>query len=479
MQRDPTVVKAIARTIAKAVGETVAKPVGETFGRYRVISLLGQGGMGVVYRAEHAGLGRKAAIKVLLPQLVRDPVALRRVFHEARTVGQLGHPALPHLLDCGALPDGRAFLATELLDGESLEARLDSKGPLALVNALKVTHQIALGLAAAHAEGIVHRDLRPDGIFLVPAPGGHELVKILDFGLGHLGHITSEGRVNRSGSTLGPPLYAAPEQCRGETQVDARADIYALGCILFAMLTARPPFVAASSVDLAQLHQSAPTPRLASLGVLVPDAVADLLAILLEKSAAQRLPSMMVAALRIAVLLQDPQVKETSQDLAAFQRPTASLRSLRKPSAQALPASTAPPAPAFMPAAKPAQILALARALTRRRALLATVSATIAGAVTLATGGRKTPSAPIALQIPAVARAPLPTPPAPPLPRWPMPLVSELPPPPPWQGMPRADTGRETSAKSTAPRSRDTETVGRSSQPRLRKQLEIEKKLPF
>jgi serine/threonine protein kinase len=282
--------------------------IGVTLGNYRITAKLGQGGMGAVYLAEHDVLGRKAAIKILLPQLSHQRESVQRFFHEARMTAQLRHPAMVDVFDYGTLPDGRAFLVMDYLEGECLEERIDRMGPMPVMEALVIARHIAVGVSVAHAERIVHRDLKPDNVFLLPPAAGSadERIKILDFGIAKLGSITGEQRLTRAGTLIGTPLYMSPEQCQGDREVDARADIYSLGCILFTMLAGRPPFVSNSIAELVTLHMMAPVPRLRSLGIqAVPAAVEDLLGTLLEKAPERRLPTMTAVALRIAVILQD------------------------------------------------------------------------------------------------------------------------------------------------------------------------------
>jgi serine/threonine protein kinase len=279
--------------------------IGATLGNYRVLAKLGQGGMGAVYLAEHPLLGRKAAIKLLLPELSRLKEAVQRFFDEARTTARLRHPALVDVFDFGALPDGRAFLVMEYLEGECLEARIQARGALPVRQALSIARQIALGVSVAHAEQIVHRDLKPDNIFLLPPAAGspEERVKILDFGVAKLGRAGGGSGLTLEGTIIGTPPYMAPEQCRGESEVDHRADIYSLGCILFAMLTGRPPFVCESAYELLALHLHEPPPTLESLGVTASARLERLVATLLEKSPAARFGTMTVVADAIGVLM--------------------------------------------------------------------------------------------------------------------------------------------------------------------------------
>jgi tRNA A-37 threonylcarbamoyl transferase component Bud32 len=227
-------------------------------GNYRITGTLGEGGMGKVYAAQHKLLGRPAAIKVLLPQYSSHPELMKRFFHEAKAVAAAKNPGIVEIYDYGE-DSGSAFIAMELLEGEDLETRLRRLSRVPLAQALLFTGQTASALAAAHASGIVHRDLKPANIFIVTDPQviGGERVKILDFGIAKVSVADEDdgsGKHTRAGAVMGTPTYMAPEQCRGAANVDARTDLYAVGCILFEMLCGRPPFVGASSVDLMSAH---------------------------------------------------------------------------------------------------------------------------------------------------------------------------------------------------------------------------------
>jgi eukaryotic-like serine/threonine-protein kinase len=279
--------------------------IGVSLGSYRVTSKVGQGGMGAVYLAEHPVLGRKAAVKVLLPELSQQTEAVKRFFDEARTTARLRHPALVDVFDYGTLPDGRAYLIMDFLEGECLEERIRTRGTLSVNEALGITRQIALGVSVAHGEQIVHRDLKPDNIFLLPPVAGspEERVKILDFGIAKLARPSAGPSLTLAGVVMGTPLYMSPEQCRGDLEVDHRADVYSLGCILFSMLAGRPPFIGESMLELIALHQYSNAPTLASLGVQVDEAVERLAATMLAKAAADRFPSMLAVAEAIDGLL--------------------------------------------------------------------------------------------------------------------------------------------------------------------------------
>jgi tRNA A-37 threonylcarbamoyl transferase component Bud32 len=234
-------------------------PMPQFVGNYRITATLGEGGMGKVYAAQHKLLGRPAAIKVLLPQYSSHPEVMKRFFHEAKAAAAAKNPGIVEIYDFGE-ENGSAFIAMELLEGEDLETRLRRLSRIPLAQALLFTGQIASALGAAHASGIVHRDLKPANVFIVTDPQviGGERVKILDFGIAKVSAAESgddgDSKHTRAGAVMGTPTYMAPEQCRGAANVDARTDLYAVGCILFEMLCGRPPFVGASSVELMSQH---------------------------------------------------------------------------------------------------------------------------------------------------------------------------------------------------------------------------------
>lgn len=239
-------------------------------GRYRLLRRLSGGGMGAVYEARHEGLASTVAVKLMHEQLVYRHDAVRRFMNEARAAAQLGHPNIVQCTDVGHLPNGAPFLVMELLRGHDLATELQEHGAMSVERALGIVRQIGAGLEAAHRAGIVHRDLKPHNVFLVDsgAPGDH--VKLLDFGIARFSHLTTP---TRTGTPLGTPAYMAPEQFRDASNVDARADVYALGVLIYEMLTGRRPFDAESAPELALQIAEGRYPGIGELREEVPTVV--------------------------------------------------------------------------------------------------------------------------------------------------------------------------------------------------------------
>ncbi len=287
---------------------------GATIGSYVIRQEIGNGGMGTVYLAEHVMLGRRAAIKVLLPEMSANQEMVKRFFNEARAASAIKSPGIVEIYDFGYHSDGSAYIVMELLEGESLSQRLlrfrvmSTPQAMPVGQALTVARQIASALAPAHRAGIVHRDLKPDNIYLVPdseASGG-ERAKILDFGIAKLSGDALGGNTNLTSTkvVMGSPHYMSPEQCRGGSAVvDSRSDLYALGCILYECLAGRQPFVGDGFGELmgAHLHVT-PTP-LPMLAPHVPTEVDALVQRLLAKTPQQRLQTADEAAAAINDLL--------------------------------------------------------------------------------------------------------------------------------------------------------------------------------
>jgi tRNA A-37 threonylcarbamoyl transferase component Bud32 len=287
-------------------------------GQYRVTGTLGRGGMGVVHAAEHALLGRRAAIKVLRSELSRNEEAVTRFFNEARAAAAIRHPGIVEVYDFGWTPDGAAFLVMEYLEGESLTQRSE-RARFRWPAALAIARQIAGALAAAHAMGIVHRDLKPDNVFLVPDPDvpGGERIKLLDFGIAKLEEVSSMlHSVTQTGVVVGTPSYMSPEQCRG-VAVDHRADLYALGCVIYELCCGRPPFVGEGGGDLLAAHIHLPVPAMSNTNADIPQIVEALVRRLLAKAPNDRLQTADKVILAIDALLFEPTPAPTASSAPA------------------------------------------------------------------------------------------------------------------------------------------------------------------
>ena len=275
-------------------GLTLFNVVPREVGPYRIGEILGGGGMGVVYKAEDTRLGRTVALKFLPPELTRDPVAKARFLQEARTASALDHPNLCTVYDVGETEGHQLYLAMPCYDGETLRRKVE-RGPLPLPEAMDYALQAAKGLAKAHRQGIVHRDVKPANLMAT----GDGVVKILDFGIAKL---AGEAGLTRTGSTLGTPAYMSPEQMRGQ-EVDGRTDLWALGVVLYEMVTGRRPFLGEHESGLRQaLLEEEPEP----VTRLRPDAPPELEQVvrkLLAKAPADRYPTAdaLVADLRVLV----------------------------------------------------------------------------------------------------------------------------------------------------------------------------------
>jgi serine/threonine-protein kinase len=282
--------------------------VGAVIGNYQLVRKLGKGGMGAVYLGEHQLLGRRAAIKVLLPELSARPDIVKRFFNEARAVTSISDPGIVQVFDFGYHSDGSAFIVMEYLDGEPLDRRLARLGRLPVHETMRLARQLAISLAAAHAQGIVHRDLKPENVFLVPDAevASGERSKILDFGIAKLSDEHPGKLKTHTGTLMGTPTYMSPEQCRGLGDVDHRSDIYSLGCVLFHLLTGRPPFEGEAPGDIMAAHIREPAPPPSSRAPEIPPGVDALVLRCLAKAPADRFQSM--GELTAAVAAMPPQL---------------------------------------------------------------------------------------------------------------------------------------------------------------------------
>jgi serine/threonine protein kinase len=264
--------------------------------RYRIDALIGEGGMGRVYSAEHVLMRKRLAIKVLHRELTTMPEVVARFEREAMAAANIDHPNVAAATDFGKLADGAVFLVLEYVQGKSLRDEI-ATGPIAAERALHITRQIAAGLGSAHALDIVHRDLKPENVMLVDKGGDPDFVKVLDFGIAkvpigevpHPSNTPAHTPITKAGMVFGTPEYMAPEQALGQT-VDGRADLYALGVILYEMLSGSRPFSSQSQVGILGQQLSKLPPKISDRapGIIVPPSVEQVAMKLLAREASER-----------------------------------------------------------------------------------------------------------------------------------------------------------------------------------------------
>ncbi len=257
----------------------MADLVGKVFEKkYRLVRLLGEGGMGAVYEAEHTILNRTVAVKVMHPVIATNPIAVDRFFREAQAASAIGHPNIIEIFDVGKDDDGEVFMVMELLRGESLEALLDKRGRLPAPRTIEIILQVLSALHAAHHKGIIHRDLKADNVFLAVDARLREEVKILDFGIAKVqgSDFDTDMGLTKTGTVLGTPHYLSPEQARGGKNIDHRIDIWTVGVLMYEMLTGEMPFEGENYNEiLSKVLMDEPTP----INELVPEVPQGLVAV--------------------------------------------------------------------------------------------------------------------------------------------------------------------------------------------------------
>ncbi|MGC4089128.1 MAG: protein kinase [Polyangiaceae bacterium] len=259
---------------------------------YRLVNVLDQGGMGTVFIAEHLRLGRKLAVKVLAQHLTQNSQALARFHREAAIVAHLTHPHIVQVLDYDTTEQGQPYIVMELLQGESLSAKLEREGPIELALATRIVREVALGLSAAHKASVVHRDLKPANVFLLEDIEAGPLVKVLDFGISL--RSSTDRRLTGEFDVLGTPDYMSPEQAAGRTaQVDHRGDQYSLAVIAYEMLCGATPFPATELVEVLRQVISEPPIPIQRVAPDVPGTVWSVLERALSKEPEQRYSSVL------------------------------------------------------------------------------------------------------------------------------------------------------------------------------------------
>jgi serine/threonine protein kinase len=317
-------------------------------GKYEMLEKIGTGGMATVYRARHLAFGEIVAIKLVGPKLAHDADFLKRFRTEAVVTRKLQHPNAVRVEDLDTTEDGRPFIVMEYVNGRSLREVIRTEGAMPLPRAVAIAWQACSALAAAHAIGITHRDIKPDNILLAPSPGG-DIVKVLDFGIAKVkegSFDTGEGYTpTQTGMVMGTPQYISPEQAMGKrgAEVDGRSDLYSLGVVLYEMVTGRLPFSSDTAMGMILHHlQTAPTPpQIARADLSIPGPLSDLLMKALQKDRDRRFASAdeMLAAL---------------DAVAALPLPSGPLPSLGAPASRQSPVPVPTPAPADKPTPRPA-----------------------------------------------------------------------------------------------------------------------------
>jgi len=273
-------------------------------GRYRLVRLLGEGGMGVVWAAVNDAFGREVAIKVMRAGVAaEDPTAIERFFTEARICGSIRDPGIVDVLDVGYAENGAPFLVMELLSGDSLDTVLQRAGTLRPLDVLPAIRDVARTLALAHDKGVIHRDIKPGNVFLHRLPSGQVVAKLLDFGVSKVTSASAPATVTRTGMVCGSPAYMSPEQAGGRLELDGRSDVYGLGVILYEALAGRLPFLDtnynALMIEIA-VHDP---PPLGSVAQGLPKAVLELVKAAMARDRDARLPSAAALAERISATL--------------------------------------------------------------------------------------------------------------------------------------------------------------------------------
>lgn len=295
------------------IGKTIA-------GKFRILELLGEGGMGLVYRAIQEPIGREVALKILHPNLVRDEIILKRFLREAKAASLLTNPNSVVIHDFGQTEDGTLYIAMEYLQGEDLGKRLE-KGPVSYLIAIEIVVQICRALSEAHKKGIIHRDLKPENIILSEADDGSLLVKVLDFGIAKM--LASDGNqeldtvVTQANIIIGTPRYMSPEQAKGVVPTP-ESDLYSLGIIMYEAITGKPPFDSEDPILLLGMHiKDTPIP-ISQIVSDLPPAVSDLIMKLLSKDPKDRYPT----AYQVAQILR-PYIPEGHFNIEEITNPEA------------------------------------------------------------------------------------------------------------------------------------------------------------
>ena len=269
------------------LGQTLA-------GKYKIEKLIKTGGMGSVYRGRHVLMDKTVAIKVLRPSLAGDDAVVARFSREAKAASKISHPHAVSVTDFGEAENGVVLLVMEYLDGRTLKEAIVKEGPLSLGRAVEIVRQVAGALDAAHAQGVIHRDLKSENIMLVSHNGGEEWAKVLDFGIAKILQPTggvADAEITQANLVVGTPQYMSPEQCSQSGALDARSDVYSLGIIVYEMLTGKLPFTGESATVVMMKQVQDPPPSVLASRTQLPAAVAQVITRALAKQPIDRFQS--------------------------------------------------------------------------------------------------------------------------------------------------------------------------------------------
>lgn len=279
--------------------------------RYRIEARIGRGGMGTVYRAVQIAMNRTVAVKVMNPELARNNEAVKRFHREARAATAFEHPHAIRLIDFGQAKTRELFMVMEFLRGRELSKVIREEAPFPVERAAKVGAEIAKALAAAHGVGLMHRDMKPDNVFLLDTAGDHDFVKVLDFGIAKFVAGSGDSTMTRTGLIVGTPQFMAPEQAKPGAGLTPAIDVYALGVMLFTMLTGKHPFTGTTPLDALLAHINQPVPELPA-ALSLPDDVRELTRRMLAKE-----PALRPSADEVVVALERARLVELARSLHA------------------------------------------------------------------------------------------------------------------------------------------------------------------
>jgi len=303
-------------------------------GKYRIIRLIGEGGMGAVYEGENTRIHRRVAIKVLHAGVAETAEAVQRFEREAQAAGRIGSEHIVEVLDLGNLASGDRYMVMEFMDGDSLSARIQKSGRIAPIDLYPIAHQLLAALHAAHTAGIIHRDLKPDNVYLLKTRSGvADFVKLLDFGISKFNQLSGDSgfSMTRTGAVMGTPYYMAPEQASGESAVDHRADIWSLGVILYECLSGTRPIEGENLTQVVSRLMSAGIIPLERIAPELPHDVSAIVTQMLSRDAQRRpetLREVSTVLARYARAISVPDFAEPSTDRGSLlpHPPQASLK---------------------------------------------------------------------------------------------------------------------------------------------------------